>query len=194
VSYLKKLTLSQQQDELREFVEQRLGKEKSQVRERVYRWLIDNRYFVDNELFDFYFCVAQNIAAVEVLGGSGEKIVRAKKELEKAVEVYTTQIVDTSNWINQQLKGQLQSVQRNQQKLDTKLVQVLEGLTTEHRNLQTISTGLVNATSVLLKRQQELVIQTEEAGKAARTTVVLVVIVLIISLMGLGFLCWYIQN
>jgi hypothetical protein len=194
VSYLRKPTLPQQQDELREWIDERLKNEDSKVRQRVYQWLSDNRYFVDNELFDFYFCVAQNIAAVEVLGGSGEKIVRAKLELEKAVEAYTTQIVDTSNWINEQLMGQLQSVQNNQQKLDTKLVQVLEGLTTEHRNLQTISTGLVNATSVLLKKQQELVIRTEDAGKAARTTVVLVVIVLIISLMGLGFLCWFIQN
>jgi hypothetical protein len=100
----------------------------------------------------------------------------------------------TSNWINEQLKGQLQNVQRNQQKLDTKLVQVLEGLTAEHRNLQTISTGLVNATSVLLKKQQKLVIQTEEAGKAARTTVVAAVIVLIVSFLGLGFVCWLIRT
>jgi hypothetical protein len=145
-------------------------------------------------LFDFYFCVAQNIAAVEVLGGSGEKIVRAKIELEKSVETYTTQIVDTSNWINEQLKGQLQTVQQNQQKLDTRLIQVLERLTTEHRNLQTISTGLVNSTSVLLKKQQELVIQTEEAVRFVRLTVVLAGIVLITSLLGLGLVCLFIQN
>jgi hypothetical protein len=193
MTYLKKLTLSQQQNELQELIAERLQKEDSQIKERVYRWLLDNRYFLDNELFDFYFCVAQNIAAVEVLGGSGEKIVRAKTELEESVEAYTTQIVDTSNWINEQLMGQLKSVQRNQQKLDTKLIQVLEGLTKEHHNLQTISTGLVNATSVLLKKQQELVIQTEEARKAARTTVVAAVIVLIISLLGLGFVCWLIR-
>jgi hypothetical protein len=191
---LKKPTLSQQQDELRELIDERLQKEDSQIKERVYRWLLNNQYFVDNELFDFYFCVAQNMAAVEVLGGSGEKIVRAKKELEESVEAYTTQIVNTSNWINEQLMGQLQSVQRNQQQLDTKLVQVLEGLTTEHRNLQTISTGLVNATSVLLKKQQELVIQTEEAGRFVRLTVILAGIVLITSLLGLGFLCLFIQN
>jgi gas vesicle protein len=194
VSYLKKPTLSQQQDELRELVEQRLDKEKPEIKARVDQWLNDNQYFVDNELFDFYFCVAQNLAAVEVLGGSGEKIVRAKKELEEAVEAYTTQIVDTSNWINEQLMGQLQSVQRNQQKLDKKLVEVLEGLMKEHQNLQTISTGLVNAISVLLKKQHDLVIRTEDAGKAARTTVVAAVIVLIISFLGLGFLCWFIQN
>jgi hypothetical protein len=184
VSYLKKPTLSQQQNELREFVEQRLGKEKPEIKERVSQWLIDNQYFVDNELFDFYFCVAQNIAAVEVLGGSGEKIVRAKMELEESVETYTTQIVDTSNWINEQLKGQLQSVQKNQQKLDTKLIQVLEGLTTEHRNLQTISTGLVNSTSVLLKKQQQLVIQTDTARRYAHQTVMVAWIIPIMTLAG----------
>jgi hypothetical protein len=194
VSYLRKPTLPQQQDELREWIDERLKNEDSKVRQRVYQWLSDNRYFVDNELFDFYFCVAQNLAAVEVLGGSGEKIVKAKIELEEAIEAYTRQVVDTSNWIHEQLMGQLQSVQRNQQQLDKKLVEVLEGLMREHRNLQTISTGLVNATSVLLKKQQELVIQTEEAGKAARLTVILAVIVLIISFLGLGFLCWFIQN
>ena len=96
MSYLKKLTLSQQQNELQKFIEQRLSKEKPEVKERVHQWLCDNQYFADNELFDFYFCVAQNIAAVEVLGGSGEKIVRAKQELEESAEGYTTQIVDIS--------------------------------------------------------------------------------------------------
>jgi hypothetical protein len=194
VSYLKKPTLPQQQDELRELIDERLRNEESQVKERVYQWLIDNQYFVDNELFDFYFCVAQNIAAVEVLGGSGEKIVRAKKELEESAEAYTNQMVDTSNWINEQLQIQLQGVQKNQQKLDTKLIQVLEGLTTEHRNLQAISTGLVNSTSVLLKKQQELVIQTEEAVRFVRLTVVLAGIVLITSFLGLGLICLFIQN
>jgi hypothetical protein len=194
MTYLKKPTLSQQQDELREWVDERLCNEDSKIRQRVSQWLLDNRYFVDNELFDFYFCVAQNIAAVEVLGGSGEKIVRAKMELEESVETYTTQIVDTSHWINEQLKGQLQSVQKNQQKLDTKLIQVLAGLTTEHRNLQTISTGLVNSTSVLLNKQQQLVIQTEEAGRFVRLTVILAGIVLITSLLGLGLVCLFIQN
>jgi hypothetical protein len=194
MTYLKKPTLSQQQDELREWVDERLKNEAQGIKERVSQWLLDNQYFVDNELFDFYFCVAQNIAAVEVLGGSGEKIFKAKKELDGSVEAYTTQIVDTSKWINEQLKGQLQNVQKNQQKLDTRLVQVLEGLTKEHRNLQTISTGLVNSTSVLLKKQQELVIQTEEAVRFVRLTVVIAVIVLISSFLGLGLVCLFIQN
>ncbi len=194
MTYLKKPTLPQQQDELRELIAERLRNEEIRIRQRVYQWLNDNQYFVDNELFDFYFCVAQNIAAVEMLGGSGEKIVRAKLELEESVEAYTTQIVDTSNWINEQLKGQLQNVQKNQQKLDTRLVQVLEGLTKEHRNLQTISTGLVNSTSVLLRKQQQLVLETEATSKYAHQTVILAWIVLITSLLGLGLVCLFIQN
>lgn len=138
----------------------------------------------DNELFDFYFCVAQKIAAVEVLGGSGEKIVRAKLELEESVEAYTTQVVDTSNWISEQLQSQLQGVQRNQQKLDMKLVQVLEGLATEHQNLKTISTGLVNSTSVLLKKQQQLVIRTQEAHDLVGQSVIIAWIIPVVTLLG----------
>ena len=146
MTYLKKPTLTQQQNELRKLIDERINEGESKVRQRIYQWLNDNQYFMDNELFDFYFCVAQNLAAVEVLGGSGEKIVKAKVE-EKFAEAYTTQIVDTSNWINEQLDSQLNSVQQNQKKLDTKLVQVMEGLAREHQNLQAVSTGLVNSTS-----------------------------------------------
>ena len=173
MTYSKKPTLTQQQNELREFIDQRLSKGKPETRERVYQWLNNNQYFVDNELFDFYFCVAQNIAAVEVLGSSGEKIVKAKAELEESAEAHTTQIVDISNWINEQLKEQLDNIQKNQQNLDTKLIEVLSGLAIEHRNLQTISTGLVNSTSVLLKKQKQLVIQTEAARKYAYQTVMI---------------------
>ena len=181
---LKKPTLSQQQQELRELIDERLKNEDSEVKERVDQWLNDNQYFIDNELFDFYFCVAQNIAAVEVLGGSGEKIVKAKTELDESVEAYTTQIVDTSNWINEQLKSQLQNIQKNQQNLDTKLIEVLSGLAREHRNLQTVSTGLVNSTSVLLKKQKQLVIQTEAARKYAHQTVMIAWILPVLTLLG----------
>ncbi len=184
MTYLKKPTLSQQQQELRELIDERLKNEDSEVKERVYQWLNDNQYFIDNELFDFYFCVAQNIAAVEVLGGSGEKIVKAKTELDESVEAYTTQIVDTSNWINEQLKSQLQNIQKNQQNLDTKLIEVLSGLAREHRNLQTVSTGLVNSTSVLLKKQKQLVIQTEAARKYAHQTVMIAWILPVLTLLG----------
>jgi predicted DCC family thiol-disulfide oxidoreductase YuxK len=184
VSYLRKPTLSQQQDELRELIDERLKNEDKGIRERVYQWLSDNQYFVDNELFDFYFCVAQNLAAVEVLGGSGEKIVKAKMELEESVEAYTTQVVDTSNWIHEQLDSQLQGVLENQQKLDTKLIQVLEGLTTEHQNLKAISTGLVNSISVLLKKQKQLLVNTEAASKSAWQSVIIAWIIPVITLLG----------
>ncbi|MGL5836608.1 MAG: hypothetical protein ACRC1Z_25765 [Waterburya sp.] len=184
MSYLRKQSLSQQQDELREWVDERLKNEDKGIRERVYQWLLDNRYFVDNELFDFYFCVAQNISAVEVLGGSGEKIVKAKMELEESVEAYTTQVVDTSNWIHEQLDSQLQGVLENQQKLDIKLVKVMEGLTREHENLKAISTGLVNSISVLLKKQQQLLVQTQAASKSAWQSVIIAWIIPVITLLG----------
>ena len=184
MSYLKKPTLPQQQNELRELVDERLRNEESRIRQRVYQWLNDNQYFVDNELFDFYFCVAQNIAAVKVLGGSGEKIVKAKAELEESAAVYTTQVVDLSNWMQEKLENQLQSVQSNQQKLDIKLVEIIEELTTERRNLQTVSTGLVNSTSVLLKKQNQLVIQTEDVIKHTHQAVMLAWIIPIVTLLG----------
>jgi hypothetical protein len=181
---LKKPTLSQQQDQLRELIDERLKNEDSKIRQRVYQWLIDNQYFVDNELFDFYFCVAQNLAAVEVLGGSGEKIVKAKVELEESVEAYTTQVVDTSNWIHEQLDSQLRSVLENQRKLDMKLIRVLEGLTQENRNLKTISTGLVNSTSVLLKKQKQLLLQTQEAHDLVGQSVIIAWIIPVVTLLG----------
>ena len=184
MSYLKKPTLSQQQNELRELIDERLSNEDQGTRQRVYQWLSDNQYFVDNELFDFYFCVAQNIAVVEVLGGSGEKLVRAKMELEEAVEAYTTQVVDTYNWIHEQLQSQLRSVLENQRKLDMKLIQVLEGLTQENRNLKTISTGLVNSTSVLLKKQQQLLVQTQEAHDLVGQSVIIAWIIPVVTLLG----------
>ena len=194
MSYLKKPNLLQQQNELRELIDERLKNEESQVKERVYQWLNDNQYFVDNELFDFYLCVAQNIAAVEVLGASGEKIVKAKTELEEFAEAYATQVVNISNWMQEKLESQLQSVQSNQQKLNTKLVEVLEGLTIEHRNLQTVSTGLVNSASVLLKKQNQLVVETETARRYAHQTVMLAWIVLITSLLGFGLVYLFVQN
>ena len=101
-----------------------------------------------------------------------------------SVQVYTTQTVNTSNWINEQLKGQLDNIQKNQQKLDTKLIQVLEVLAREHYNLKTVSTGLVNSTSVLLKKQKQLVIQTEAARRYAHQTMMIAWIIPISTLLG----------
>ena len=194
MSYLRSRTLPQQQNELREFIDKRLHNEDSRIKQRAYQWLSDNQYFLDNELFDFYFCVAQNIAAVEVLGASGEKIVKAKMELEKSAEVYATQFVNTSTQMTEQLSSQLQNVQENQQKLDIKLVQVLEGLTKEHQNLQAVSTGLVNSTLVLLKKQKQLLVQTEAVRKSAFQSIIIAWIIPLMSLLGFGLIYLFAQN
>lgn len=173
MSYLKKPSLLRQQQELRKLIDERLDSEESKVKERIYQWLNNNQYFTDNELFDFYFSVAQNIAAVEVMGASGEKIVKAKNELEQSAEAYTAQILDTSNWISEQLNGQLENIQKNQQNLNIKLDETLSDFAKAQHNLQTISNGLVNSTSISLKKQKQLVIYAEEANKYARLTIVI---------------------
>lgn len=86
------------------------------------------------------------------------------------------------------MSGQLTSIQQNQQKLDTKLIEVLEGLTKEHQNLKTVSTGLVNSTSVLLKKQQRLVVQTEAARRYAFQSVIIAWIIPVTSLLGFGLI------
>ncbi len=184
MSYLRSRTLSQQQNELRELIDERLPNEESKIRQRVYQWLSDNQYFVDNELFDFYFCVAQNLAAVEVLGASGQKILKAKVELEQSAKVYATQFVNASNQIGEQLEGQLSAVREKQDQLEQKLNEVLAGLETEHQNLKAISTGLVNSTAVLLKKQQQMLVQTEAARQFAFNSVILAWSIPILALLG----------
>ncbi len=184
MSYLKSRTLSQQQNELQELIEERLANEEIKIRQRVYQWLSDNQYFVENELFDFYFCVAQNLAAVEILGASGEKILKAKVELEKYAEVYATQFVNASAQMGEQMENQLSAVREKQDKLERKLNDVLDGLATEHQNLKAISTGLVNSTAVLLKKQKQMLVQTEAARKFAFQSVVLAWAIPVMALFG----------
>lgn len=184
MSYLKKPNLLQQQQELKEFVDKRLKSEEPKVKERVYQWLNDNQYFTDNELFDFYFCVAQNIAAVEVLGVSGDRILQVKAELEQSAFVYVTQVKDISEEFNQKLKYQLHSVRESQEKLDLKFNQVLEGLRIERENLKIISTGLVNSASVLLKKQKQLLVETEAARKLVFQSVIIAWVILSMALLG----------
>ncbi|MDJ0649532.1 MAG: hypothetical protein QNJ60_12580 [Xenococcaceae cyanobacterium MO_188.B19] len=172
MSYLRGRTLSQQQDELRELIDERLKKEERKIRQRVYQWLYDNQYFTDNELFDFYFCVAQNLAAVEVLGSSGKNILKAKAELEESAQIYQTQVIKSSNQMIQQLESQLSSIKNKQDDLEWKLVEVLESLAQEHQNLQTISTGLVNSTAALLAKQKQMLVQTENARRFARNSII----------------------
>ncbi|MDJ0691011.1 MAG: hypothetical protein QNJ41_21195 [Xenococcaceae cyanobacterium MO_188.B32] len=186
MSYLRSRTLSQQQNELRDLIDKRLPNEEIKIRQRVYQWLSDNQYFLDNELFDFYFSVAQNLAAVEVLGASGEKILKAKVELEKSAEVYTTQFINASTQMTEQLESQLSTVREKQDKLEQKLNQVLEGLVTEHQNLKAISTGLVNSTAVLLKKQRQMLVKTEAAKQFAFNSVVLAWAIPVMALLGWG--------
>ncbi len=184
MSYLRGQTLAQKQNELRELVEERLSNEEMEIRQRIYQWLCDNQYFLDNELFDFYFCVAQNIAAVEVLGASGQKILQAKVELEQSAIVYATQFINAFNQMTEQLSSQLSTVGKKQDRLEQKLNEVLEGLAMEHQNLKTISTGLVNSTAVLLKKQRQMLVQTEAARKFAYHSVVLAWAIPVMALLG----------
>ena len=184
MSYLRSRSLSEKQHELQELIDERLGNEEVKIRQRVYQWLSNNQYFVDNELFDFYFCVSQNIAAVELLGGSGEKIVEAQKKLEKSAQIYATQFFDASTQMTEQLESQLSAVSEKQDKLEQKLNEILGGLETEHQNLKTISTGLVNSTAILLKKQQQMLIQTEAARKFAFNSVILAWSIPTIALLG----------
>lgn len=194
MSYLRSRTLSQQQNELKELIDRRLLNEEAKIRQRVYQWLNDNQYFLDNELFDFYFSVAQNLAAVEVLGASGEKILKAKEDLEHSAEVYATQFVNASTQMTEQLEIQLSVVRGKQDKLEQKLNDVLECIATEHQNLKAISTGLVNSTAVLLKKQKQMLVQTETARKFAFQSVVLAWAIPIMALLGWGVMFLLVGN
>ncbi|MGK7950903.1 MAG: hypothetical protein AB4368_19510 [Xenococcaceae cyanobacterium] len=188
MSYLRGQTLAQKQNELRELVEERLSNEEIKIRQRVYQWLSDNQYFVDNELFDFYFCVAQNLAAVEGLGASGDKILKAKVELEQSAQIYANQFVNASTQMTEQLSSHLSAVKEKQDKLEQKLNEVLESLVTEHQNLKAISTGLVNSTAVLLKKQQKMLVQTEAARQFAFNSVIIAWVIPVMALFGWGIL------
>ena len=121
MSYLRSRTLPQQQNELRELIEQRLPNEEIKIRQRVYQWLSDNHYFLENELFDFYFSVAQNLAAVEVLGASGQKILQAKVDLEQSAQFYATEFINASTQMTERLSSQLLAVRERQDRLERKL-------------------------------------------------------------------------
>lgn len=184
VSYLRSRTLAQRQRELQDLIEERLRNEEVGIRQRVYQWLSDNQYFVDNELFDFYFCVAQNLAAVEVLGASGDKIIRAKNELEQSARVYALELIDTANQMTQQLESQLSVVGERQDRLERMLNEVLEGLMREHQNLKAISTGLVNSTATLLAQQKNLLVQTKAARSFAFNSVIIAWAIPVMALLG----------
>ena len=188
MSYLKNRSLSQQQNELRALIDERLRNEQIKIRQQIYQWLSDNQYFVDNELFDFYFCVAQNLAAVEVLGASGDKISKAKDELETSAQVYTAQFIDTATQMSNQLESQFSAIKERQDRLEKKLNEVLEGLATEHENLHAISTGLVNSTAALLTKQKQMLVKTQAARNFVHDSVILAWAIPVMAMLGWGVL------
>ncbi|MDJ0573468.1 MAG: hypothetical protein QNJ53_31125 [Pleurocapsa sp. MO_192.B19] len=175
MSYLKKQTLPQQQTQLQELIDTQLQNEDLEIRQRVYQWLWDNQYFVDNELFDFFLCVAQNLAAIEVLGASGEKIRAAKKELENSATACTYQFITTANQVTEQLTNELSQIKEKQDQLDKKLSQVLFGMTTEHENITALSNGLVNSIYDLLSKQKKISATTGRSSFSAYNSVITIV-------------------
>ncbi|WP_036478428.1 hypothetical protein [Myxosarcina sp. GI1] len=185
---MKNRTLSKKQNELRALIDERLKNEEPEIRQRVYQWLSNNQYFTDNELFDFYFCVAQNLAAVEVLGGSGEKILAAKQDLERASQEYTEKAIAISTQVTRQLEEQIHKIRGKQNNLEQMFDAVLEAMAKEHADLKAISTGLVNATATSLARQRQLLAETEAARKSAFYSVIISWIIPVITLLGWSLL------
>ena len=93
ISRRNKISLSDRQAQLQALLTERLKSEPTTTQQRVYEWLSDNQYFLDNELFDFYFCVAQNIAAVEELGRSDGRIVQAKEEIQQSAQLLEARLI-----------------------------------------------------------------------------------------------------
>ena len=166
MNYVNGRNLVRQNDELKEFVTQRLVEEDEQIQKRIYQWLSNHQYFLDNELFDFYFCVAQNLAAVEVLGGSGQKIIEAGIELQQSAQSCTDEINKNcqhfnreSEKIQNQLSGlnrELDGIKQNQEQLSGSTVELIEKLNIEQKNLEVISRGLITSVNSLLDKQKKL--------------------------------------
>jgi hypothetical protein len=167
----RKGTVTEQQVALQTWIEERLQTEPEVIRQRAYEWLTNNHYFLDNELFDFYFSVAQNIAAVEALNRSDVSLLQAKREMEQAANAVASQIVEASDRAVEHIDTQIQKVNQSQDNLGQKLEDVLAQLVTERQNLQTISTGLVSTSSTLLKEQKKVVTHVEKVREMALTAV-----------------------
>ncbi len=90
--------------------------------------------------------------------------------------------------MTEQLESQISAVRGKQDKLEQKLNEVLEGLAVEHENLKTISTGLVNSTAVLLKKQRQMLVQTEAARQFAFNSVIIAWVIPVMALLGWGIL------
>lgn len=171
-----KIYLSEQQAQLQALLTERLKDESATTQQRVYEWLSDNQYFLDNELFDFYFCVAQNIAAVEELGRSDDRIVQAKEEIQQSAQLVEDRLIAFGD---------------RHSSLEQKLDDAIESLATERQNIHTISTGLVDATSSLIQEQKQVLLQTQVAKKIARNSVKLAYAIPIAALLVWGTLAFF---
>lgn len=185
MSYLKGRDLLQRRDELREFIDCRFEKEDEEYRNQIYEWLDNNQYFVDNELFDFFCSTAQNLAAIKILGCSGEKIIEAKHELEKSAQIYVDRVIENSQQAEREfqlLKANLDSVKDRvdglavcQDELKEKIIDLLEKLKVEQKNLDEISSGLIDSVSILLAKQKKMLSQTSPSSKFVYNSVVTII-------------------
>jgi hypothetical protein len=153
MSYNSRRTIAEQKAELQAAISERLNNESTVTQQRVYDWLSNNYYFSDNELFDFYLCVAQNLAAVEELGRADGRLLQAQVEIQQTAE---------------QIETRLNSV-----------------------NLDTISTGLVNAIATILKLQKQVLQGTEAAKKIFLKSSAFIYAVPIAALLGWGAIAFF---
>jgi hypothetical protein len=173
---MRKPSLSQRQNELKKLLDEKLKNYSALRKNRVYDWLNDNQYFVDDELFDFYLCVAQNLAATEELSECGLEINQAKKELELAAEAYKKKIIETSLEVAAKQEYSLKKIQ-------SKMVHKSQ---LEHQKLLEVSTRLFNANVMLMAKQKKLLSETKEATTASRNTIFMAVATLAMTLLALS--------
>lgn len=171
MSYNSRRTITSQQADLQTAISERLKNESALTQQRVCDWLSNNYYFPDNELFDFYLCVAQNIAAIEELGRADGRLVQAQAEIQQTAE---------------QIETRLNSVNQCHKNLEQKLEDVLTQLTAERQNLHALSTGLVNAVSTILKLQKQVLQGTEAAKKIFLKSSAFIYAIPIAALLGWG--------
>lgn len=166
MNYLNGRNLVLRSEELEKFLDRHLNTEDVKIRQRIYEWLRDNQYFLDNELFDFYFCVAQNIAAVEVLGGSGQEIIEAGTSLQKSAKICAKQIEENGKYLNQELEKmqvqlnnldrELDNIRQNQEQISQSSVELIKKFNREQENLEAVSKGLIISVDSLLDKQRKL--------------------------------------
>lgn len=176
ISRRTKISLGDRQAQLKALLAERLTRESAATQQHVYEWLSDNQYFLDNELFDFYFCVAQNIAAVEELGRSDDRILQAKEEIQQSAQLVEDRLIALGDRYSS---------------LEQKLDEAIKSLVTERQNMYTISTGLVDATSNLIQEQKQVLLEIQAAKKIARNSVKLAYAIPIAALLVWGTLAFF---